>query len=74
MYVDLPSALGAARKELAAIRADLRDLRGALSKAVWHEQDHPRAEDGRFGDKPGEHGGAAADTVGRPRKSPRPAR
>src|SRR5262249_33494480 len=33
-------------------------------KGEWHEEDHPRAEDGRFGDKPGEHGGQGGTDEG----------
>ena len=33
----------------------------AALKGEWHEEDHPRADDGRFGDKPGEHSGEGGE-------------
>ena len=35
--------------------------RGGVQREEWNERDHPRADDGRFGDKPGDHSVAPAD-------------
>ena len=45
---------------LARVRGAINLLK-ARFKGGWREEDHPRAEDGRFGDKPG--GGAATATL-----------
>jgi hypothetical protein len=72
MARDLAETLRAGREDLAGLRGELSAIKSLILKAAeWHEEDHPRASDGRFGDKPGVHGGAggAAATAARPRTS-----
>src|SRR5262245_38764550 len=53
-----------ARYALALARRVLTRLhRDSLLKEGWHEEDHPRASDGRFGTKPGEHTGTRKPPV-----------